>query len=62
VDSGEVWPNANSTPLLVEGAGRFPKQRVIAEFDVRSRALDPQVRLLVRDKAMRCVPRTRRRH
>jgi hypothetical protein len=61
VDSGEVWPNSNLTPLLIEGAGRFPKQRVIAELDARGQALDPQVRLLVRDKAVAYVSRSRRR-
>jgi hypothetical protein len=61
VDSGEVWPNANQTPLLVAGAGRFPKQRVVAELDARGQALDPQVRLVVRDKAVAYVSRSRRR-
>jgi hypothetical protein len=60
VDSGEAWPNANLTPLLVEGAGRFPKYRVIAEFDARSQALDQPLRSLVREKAAKYVSRAHR--
>jgi hypothetical protein len=60
VDSGEAWPNANLTPLLVEGAGRFPKVRVIAEFDARSQALDQRLRALVRERAAGYVAHARR--
>jgi hypothetical protein len=61
VDSGEAWPNANLTPLLVEGAGRFPKRRVIAEFDARSQALDQQLRTSVRERMAKYAPPARRR-
>jgi hypothetical protein len=60
VDSGEAWPNANLTPPLVGGAGRFPKYRVIAEFDARSQALDQPLRSLVREKAAKYVSRAHR--
>lgn len=58
VDGGEASPNADRTPLLVEGAGRFPKHRVITQFDARSLALDGRLRALVRDKAAKYLPRS----
>jgi hypothetical protein len=61
VDSGEALPNANLTPLLVEGAGRFPKRRVIAEFDVRSQALAQRLRASVRETMAMYVPPARKR-
>jgi hypothetical protein len=61
VDSGEAWPQASRTPLLVACAGRFPRQRVLAEFDARSQAVDPRVRALVREKAAHYVSSRRQR-
>lgn len=60
VDSGEDDPFANMTPLLLAG-GRFPKFRVVSEFDARSAALDEPLRRFVRAKLVRYLPAARRR-
>jgi hypothetical protein len=56
---GERRP-VSGTPLLI-AAGRFPKCRVLTEFDARSRDLEPAIRGFVRDKAMRYLQRGRGR-
>jgi hypothetical protein len=58
VDSGEASGFQSMTPLLTKVA-RFPKYRVIAQFDARAQALDDSIRRFVRDKAARYLPRTR---
>ena len=58
VDSGEESGFQNMTPLLTTAA-RFPKYRVIAQFDARADALDDSIRRFVRDKAARYFPRAR---
>jgi len=49
VDSGEDKPTTNRTPVLVPD-GMFPKEKVIAEFDARSRSLTSEIRTLVLEK------------
>ena len=61
VDSGEQWPLSNATPLLVGDAGRFPRPRVLAEFAARSRALEAQLRLFVRERVVKYRRRSGRR-
>jgi len=58
VDSGEESSFQNMTPLLTKAA-RFPKYRVIAQFDARAHALDDAIRRFVREKAARYLPRAR---
>jgi len=59
VDSGEDGPFANMTPLLMV-AGRFPKFRVVSEFDARSTRLDEGIRRGVRAKLVHYLPAARR--
>jgi hypothetical protein len=59
VDSGEDVPFTNMTPLLTR-AGRFPKSRVVSEFDARSARLDAPTRRGVREKLVRYLPAARR--
>jgi hypothetical protein len=61
IDSGDGERRPLSgTPLLI-AAGRFPKSRVLTEFDARTRELEPAMRDFVRDKALRYLPLGRRR-
>ena len=49
VDGGEDKPTANRTPVLVS-AWVFPKEKIIAEFEARSRLLPSEIRILVLEK------------
>ena len=51
VEQGRDIPPSMMTPLLIAG-GRFPKYRVLTQFDARSGALDEAVRRFVREKVV----------
>jgi hypothetical protein len=49
IDSGEVVPFVNRTPILVAD-GEFPAAQVAADFAARSQGIDDDIRQLVLDK------------
>jgi hypothetical protein len=51
IDAGEDDPSVNRTPMLVAG-GRFPRDKVVAEFTRRSAGLRADVRELVAAKLL----------
>jgi hypothetical protein len=56
VEGGDESVFRRMTPLLAAHAGRFPKLRVMSEFDARADALDEPLRPEIRSRLVEYVP------
>jgi hypothetical protein len=61
VDGGDSSPFNCMTPLLAADAGRFPKYRVISQFDSRAAGLEAALRHEIRARLASYLPRRVRR-
>jgi hypothetical protein len=61
VDRGDESPFSQMTPLLCADAGRFPKYRVISQFDSRAAGLAPPLRHEIRARLAGYLPGRGRR-